>query len=224
LGLYRACDAFVSPYRGEGFSLPTLEAMACSLPVIVTAGGATDDFVDEENGWLIPAEPRSLGSRIDGHELTGEAFVLEPDVDALTELLHRAYDFPAEGAAKGRAGSLRARTLWTWHRATRKLLSRLDALYNTHRALDAQETLTDTGDGLVAVCRAGQVYTEGRVDEAIGLYNSAVTQKGLPEEYVFLTLHRLASIALVDDEADLAEEFLEKARALSPDHPDTLYI
>ncbi|MBC7812042.1 MAG: glycosyltransferase, partial [Burkholderiales bacterium] len=34
--LYRACDVFVSPYRGEGFSLPTLESLACGLPVIVT--------------------------------------------------------------------------------------------------------------------------------------------------------------------------------------------
>ena len=43
-GLYTACDCFVLPYRGEGFALPVLEAMACGLPVIVTAGGATDDF------------------------------------------------------------------------------------------------------------------------------------------------------------------------------------
>jgi GT2 family glycosyltransferase/glycosyltransferase involved in cell wall biosynthesis/Flp pilus assembly protein TadD len=222
--LYRACDVLVSPYRGEGFSLPTLEAMACGLPVIVTDGGATDDFVDEENGWLIPSEPRSLGNRIDGHELTGEAFVLEPDLEALTGLMSRAYDFPAEAAQKGRVGSLRARTLWTWNRATLKMLSRLDVLYNTHMALDAQETLRDKEDGIIAVCQAEDAYHEGRVDEAIELYNVAIVQRGLPEEYTFLTLHRLASIALLDDEADLAEEFLDKARSLHDGHPDTLYI
>ena len=36
-GLYTACDCLVHPYRGEGFGLPILEAMACSLPVIVTS-------------------------------------------------------------------------------------------------------------------------------------------------------------------------------------------
>lgn len=222
--LYRACDVLVSPYRGEGFSLPTLEAMACGLPVIVTDGGATDDFVDDDNGWLIPAEPRSLGNRIDGHELTGEAFVLEPDVEVLAVLMNRAYDFPAEAAQKGRVGSLRARTLWTWNRATLKLLSRLDVLYNTRMASDAQDVLSDKADGSIAVCRAEEAYLEGRLDDAIELYNAAVTQRGLPEEYVFLTLHRLASIALVDGEADLAEEFLDKARSIAPGHPDTLYI
>jgi glycosyltransferase involved in cell wall biosynthesis len=47
--LYRACDVFVSTYRGEGFSLPTLEAMASGLSVIVTRGGSTDDFTTEES-------------------------------------------------------------------------------------------------------------------------------------------------------------------------------
>ena len=41
--LYRACDVLVHPYRGEGFAMPVLEAMACGLPVIVTNGGPTDD-------------------------------------------------------------------------------------------------------------------------------------------------------------------------------------
>jgi len=47
--LYRTCDVFVATYRGEGFSLPTLEAMASGLTVIVTKGGSTDDFTTEEN-------------------------------------------------------------------------------------------------------------------------------------------------------------------------------
>lgn len=46
--IYTACDCLVHPYRGEGFALPVLEAMACGIPVVVTAGGATDDFVNDE--------------------------------------------------------------------------------------------------------------------------------------------------------------------------------
>lgn len=44
--IYAMADCYVSPYRAEGFNLPVLEAMACETPVIVTAGGATDDFMD----------------------------------------------------------------------------------------------------------------------------------------------------------------------------------
>ncbi len=42
--LYNVADCYVSPYRAEGFNLPVLESIACGVPVIVTEGGATDDF------------------------------------------------------------------------------------------------------------------------------------------------------------------------------------
>lgn len=42
--LYQAADAYVSPYFGEGFNLPVLEALACGTPVICTDGGPTDEF------------------------------------------------------------------------------------------------------------------------------------------------------------------------------------
>ena len=57
--LYQASDAYVSPYRAEGFNLPVLEAMGCGLPVAVTAGGATDDFCPPSVAVPIAAEPRS---------------------------------------------------------------------------------------------------------------------------------------------------------------------
>lgn len=34
--LYRSCDAFVMPSRGEGWCLPLIEALACGTPVIAT--------------------------------------------------------------------------------------------------------------------------------------------------------------------------------------------
>ena len=37
--LYRGCDALVLPYRGEGFGMPLVEAMACARPVVTTAAG-----------------------------------------------------------------------------------------------------------------------------------------------------------------------------------------
>jgi glycosyltransferase involved in cell wall biosynthesis len=43
--LYNVADAYVTPYRAEGFNLPALEAQTCGTPVIATAGGATDDFL-----------------------------------------------------------------------------------------------------------------------------------------------------------------------------------
>jgi glycosyltransferase involved in cell wall biosynthesis len=46
--LYNVADAYVTPYRAEGFNLPALEAQACGTPVVATRGGATDDFLTGE--------------------------------------------------------------------------------------------------------------------------------------------------------------------------------
>ena len=54
--LYNVADCYVSPYKGEGFNLPVLEAMASGLPVIVTAGGSTDDFVFPPSAVKIPSK------------------------------------------------------------------------------------------------------------------------------------------------------------------------
>ena len=51
--LYRLCDAFVSPTRGEGFGMPMAEAMLYGMPVVVTAYGGQADFCTDETAWLV---------------------------------------------------------------------------------------------------------------------------------------------------------------------------
>ena len=47
--------------RFLGFGLTILEAMAVGVPVIATTVGGVTEFVNENNGWLIPPEsPESL--------------------------------------------------------------------------------------------------------------------------------------------------------------------
>ncbi|MBL7998115.1 MAG: glycosyltransferase [Candidatus Kapabacteria bacterium] len=222
--LYRACDVFVSPYRGEGFSLPTLEAMACGLPVIVTKGGSTDDFVDETVGWTIPAEKRSIGITIDGHELAEPAWLLEPDAAVLESTLQYVVNNPQERIPKGISAAHRARTDWTWTTATLQVLTRLDILYGTTMSIDAQDVLTDEIDAVMHFTSAELFHSLGRIDEAIEEYHHSFVSGGLPERYLILALHRLASICLLDDQFDLCREYIEKAHSFSKGHCDTLYI
>jgi glycosyltransferase involved in cell wall biosynthesis len=108
--LYRACDVLVHPYRGEGFAMPVLEAMACGLPSIVTAGGPTDEFCPAGAGWRIPSAKALLpGRRIGDLPLAGEAWMLEPDRDALVELLRESAEVgEAERARRGAAARVAA--------------------------------------------------------------------------------------------------------------------
>lgn len=52
---YRSSDVFVLPALSEGFGRVVLEAMACGLPVIVSANtGAADAVRDGQTGYVIP--------------------------------------------------------------------------------------------------------------------------------------------------------------------------
>jgi glycosyltransferase involved in cell wall biosynthesis len=127
--LYTACDCLVHPYRGEGFALPVLEAMSCGLPVIVTAGGATDDFVDESVGYRIPAKKQIFGSReISGMKTVGDLWMLEPDSQKLTEMLAHVFRHREEAQEKGRLGRLRAEAAWTWQHVSQRVLERINCL------------------------------------------------------------------------------------------------
>ncbi len=89
---YQVADCLVSPYRAEGFNLPVLEAMACGVPVICTAGGATEDFAKDDLVMKIKSTlmttPMQNPSR--------DAFYYEPDQEHLTYcmeqmMLHQDY-------------------------------------------------------------------------------------------------------------------------------------
>jgi glycosyltransferase involved in cell wall biosynthesis len=78
--LYNVADAYVTPYRAEGFNLPALEAQTCGTPVIATAGGATDDFLFEENTTLVSGN--FIANSNLKADLKNNAYI-EPNVDDL---------------------------------------------------------------------------------------------------------------------------------------------
>jgi hypothetical protein len=125
--IYRACDALVHPYRGEGFGLPMAEAMACGLPVVVTGLGAAMDFCDDTNAYLIPAENVPIRQHELGMSRAGYWWA-EPDREALGRLMREVVSDPAAAREKGRRGRERIVRDFRWDGVADQVLGRLEAL------------------------------------------------------------------------------------------------
>ncbi len=128
-GVYSAADCLVQPYRAEGFCLPALEAMSAGIPVIVSEGGPTDDFVDETVGWRVKSTRKPYGDgRIGEWECCGPTWMFEPDLDDLCRAMREAFNNRAESRTRGEAGRARVLGGWTWDHCVSKLMARVREL------------------------------------------------------------------------------------------------
>ena len=111
--LYNSCDAYVSPYRAEGFNLPPLEAAACGLPILVTAGGSTDDYFSAELGLQIDSQY---------HQWEG-LHALDPSLDSLIAGIEQL--MASAGAWGGEDGSRLVHQRFNWEVIAQRLLARM---------------------------------------------------------------------------------------------------
>jgi glycosyltransferase involved in cell wall biosynthesis len=109
--LYGASDAYISPYRAEGFNLPVLEAMVAGLPVLVTAGGPTDDFCPPDFSITITADLQQSQK--------GE--FLEPRIQSTIEAMQRVADDPMLRERLSWAVSQWAVDQFSWEKVTARL-------------------------------------------------------------------------------------------------------
>lgn len=96
--LYKAADAFVLPSRGEGWGRPIVEAMAMSLPVIVTNWSGPMEYLTEANSYPLAVDAMSevFEGPFKGH------LWAEPSVDKLRVLMRCVVSAPEEAKTKGR--------------------------------------------------------------------------------------------------------------------------
>ena len=221
-GLYTACDCLVHPYRGEGFGLPVLEAMACALPVICTGGGSTDDFATDEFVHRIPATREFVGNEVSGMTLDHRGWWLSPDPEALKRALVEAVRKAPDWRERAMLGAEHVAAHWTWTHAaqTAARLARDLAARRQAQVGGSKNGPTKTGKAITLpevafegdLLAARKALQAGEPAEAWRLGCIAIEERPFhPEGWVFLS-----EVAAGMGHRSLARRCAQKAVALAP--------
>jgi glycosyltransferase involved in cell wall biosynthesis len=103
MGLIRACDAYVSLHRAEGFGYTLAEAMALERPVVATYYSGNVDFMTPWNSFPVPYRLVEIPEDR-GRYARGRAWA-DPDLEAAAELMRSVFtdrERAAEVARRGR--------------------------------------------------------------------------------------------------------------------------
>jgi glycosyltransferase involved in cell wall biosynthesis len=97
--MYNNADVMVCPTKGEGFGLTMAESMACKTPVITSDFGGQTDFVNNENGWLLPT---NLILSTDHNLLYEECYWGIIEIEKLRKIMRHVYENKKEVTEKGK--------------------------------------------------------------------------------------------------------------------------
>ena len=200
--LYRAADVLVVPYRGEGFCLPALEAMACGLPVIHTATGPTAEFVPAGAGWALDAHEVPVPSHFSVPELTGQAMVQQVEITSLVSALSAAASDPQDRKARAQC-ALAGAGRYTWTEVARRARQSLERLTAERLPLarSARPEAVGRRPDTALVLYAPDWCDEARWTRTLAMWAEAFTE----QDPVTLALH-----AGEQDAKELAARILER--------------
>lgn len=112
--VYERGTVFLNPTRGEAFSIPCIEAMAMGLPVITTGFGGQTDYVNDQNGWIVPYDLEEVKHEV---QYEGVKWAV-PHTEALRKAMRKAYD-DKEGREEKAKNALETAKAYTWESSAR---------------------------------------------------------------------------------------------------------
>ena len=124
--LYKACDAFVLPSRGEGWGRPYMEAMAIGLPTIGTRWSGQLEFMHDENSYLIDIDGlEAVSSNVEMPFYRGHRWA-RPSLEHTMALMRQVYENREHAYEVGRKARKEVLEKWSWAKAAEKAGRRLE--------------------------------------------------------------------------------------------------
>lgn len=220
--LYNTCDFLVHPYRGEGFGLPVLEAMACGMIPIVTKGGATDDFCNSSNSIQINSIKLFLTeNKIGELETVNTPWMLEPDYEDLKRILKLIYEQYETIKDKFTDVDKIISSQWNWNTILKGLhikinqLSRLSIQEYQKEALgkNNMNINSELSDFENLIKEVNSHIENKELDLALEIINDNINSKNIislsATEIIFL-LNLAGNISLANNNLESAKKYFEK--------------
>ncbi|QSO46637.1 glycosyltransferase [Alicyclobacillus mengziensis] len=176
-GLYQSCDCLVHPYRGEGFGLPILEAMACGTPPIVPNMGSACDFCTEKTAFFVPSEEKTYPSmtKIGPYDLIDHPWWIEVDRKELRRVMRRVYENHSLVKEKGMLAAQDALTKFTWDDSVARVINRLKAIATEqHRERKTVNTVIEE-----ELRHAVELYLSGAPSKALEIFRCVLEKDPL---------------------------------------------
>jgi len=117
--LYANADTYVMP-SNEGFGLTLLEAMASGTPVIALRYGGVLDFINDENGYLVPKGRAFISKDRDVISYIGDCF-FEPNIKKLRAIMRHVFENREETYEKGLQGRRDCEKHYTWDQTAKEI-------------------------------------------------------------------------------------------------------
>jgi len=127
--LYLSADAFLAPFRGEGFAIKILDAFAAGLPVAMTMYGGPTEYANTANCYPIAYDLIPVGECYDTQylKIRNAPHWAEPNVQSVREQLRKIIEDPMrfQVAQKARETA----DLFNWEATGKKLLRLMRELF-----------------------------------------------------------------------------------------------
>ncbi len=125
---YNSCDAFVAPFRGEGFSMKILDAMACGLPTILPLFSGPTEYANAQNCFPVQFEIIPMEDSLDTRSLHigNSPHWCEVNVDSLIDTMRYVYNNTEEARKIAFKGKEFVLSEFSWEHIAKRLINIID--------------------------------------------------------------------------------------------------